>query len=389
MFKRVLVIAALLAVAAALLLSGCGRKGRGRVIARVGSVEFTVAELDRRLAELPPYVQQQFSGLEGKKAFLDRLIEEEVIFQAARQAGYETDPDLKRTLEAVKRRTMIQKYYSEDIEGAVEVPEEEIVAYYDEHDEQFQKRARVKFRHVMTNTRSEANTARNRIMAGEDIASVARDVSVDQATKQAGGLTRAIALGDDLPGAGMSAEFIEGLFEWKVGEVAGPLRSDKGWHVLRIEDKEEAGLKPLDDVRDDIERSLKPAKTREYYDAVLAQLKERFKATVDEAAFKPQTRTEEELFTLAQEAEDPLMRLSYYGELILGYPDGEHADEAQFMIGFIHSEELGNYDAARSAFNRLLEHYPDSELRDSANWMLENMGKETPPFDDSDVVDPG
>jgi hypothetical protein len=226
-------------------------------------------------------------------------------------------------------------------------------------------------------------------MAGEDIASVARDVSVDQATKQAGGLTRAIALGDDLPGAGMSAEFIEGLFEWKVGEVAGPLRSDKGWHVLRIEDKEEAGLKPLDDVRDDIERSLKPAKTREYYDAVLAQLKERFKATVDEAAFKPQTRTEEELFTLAQEAEDPLMRLSYYGELILGYPDGEHADEAQFMIGFIHSEELGNYDAARSAFNRLLEHYPDSELRDSANWMLENMGKETPPFDDSDVVDPG
>jgi peptidyl-prolyl cis-trans isomerase C len=387
MIKRVCMTATLVTVVAAVLLSGCGG-GRERVVARVGNVEFTVAEIDRRLAELPPYVQQQFAGVEGKKRFLERLVEEEVMFQAARQAGYETHPDVMRALEAVKRRSMIQAYYAADIEGAVEVPEEDIVEYYNEHDEQFQRRGRVKFRHIMTESRAQAAAAKARILAGEDFASVAREVSIDPATKEAGGLTRAVPLGDALPSAGMSAEFIESLYEWKVGEVTDPLRSDKGWHIVRLEEKEEPGTKPLEEVRDQIVRTLQPIKTREYYELVLGQLKDKYKATIDESAFQPRTRTEEELFTLAQEADDPLARLSYYGELIMGYPEGEHADEAQFMIGFIQAEELGNYEAARNAFERLLEAYPDSELRDSANWMIENMGKETPPFEDTDIVAP-
>jgi peptidyl-prolyl cis-trans isomerase C len=388
MVKRALLIAALGALAATVLLSGCGGKGRERVIARVGSVEFTVADLDRRLAELPPYVQQQFAGLEGKKEFLNRLVEEEVMYQAARQAGYQTHPDVKRAVEAIERRTMIQSYYTDNIEGAVEVPEDEVVAYYEEHDEQFQRRARIKFRHIMTATRAQAAAARERVLAGQDFASVARDVSIDPGTKEAGGLTRPITEGDALLSAGMSVEFIKSLFDLKVGEVSDPLRGDKGWHIVRLEEKTPAGTKPLEEVRDQIVRSLEPIKTREYYEVVLQDLKDKLKASIDEDAFRPQTRTEEELFTLAQETDDPLKRLGYYGELVMGYPEGEHADEAQFMIGFIQAEELKNYDAARNAFQRLLANYPDSELIDSANWMIENMGKETPPFDDSDIVAP-
>jgi peptidyl-prolyl cis-trans isomerase C len=388
MLKKVLTIAALGLVAAALV-AGCGGEGRRQVVARVGNVEFTVADIDQRMAELPPYVQQQFAGLEGKKELLDRMVEEEVMFQASRRAGYETHPDVTRAVDAVKRRTMIQAYYAADIEGVVEVPEEDVVAYYEEHDEQFQRRARIKFRHIMTNTRAEAAAARQRVLGGEDFASVARDVSIDPGTKQAGGLTRPIALGDGLPSAGMSADLIEQLFDLKVGEVSDPLRSDKGWHVVRLEEKTEAGTKPLEEVRDQIVRSLLPIKTREHYEVVLEDLKRELNATVDQEAFRPQTRTEEELFTLAQETEDPVQRLAYYGELVMGYPDGEHADEAQFMIGFIQAEELQNYDAARNAFERLLSEYPDSELKDSANWMIENMGEETPPFDDSDIVAPG
>ena len=71
---------------------------------------------------------------------------------------------------------------------------------------------------------------------------------------------------------------------------------------------------------------------------------------------------------------------------MFSYPEGEHADEAQFMIGFIQAEELNNYDAARNALNRMLEHYPASELAESAHWMLENMGSEAPPFEESDIL---
>ncbi len=378
-------LSAVIALAVVLTLFGCSDE-KGRIVARVGSETITEFELREKLAELPPFTQQQFAGPEGMREFLDRVIEEEVLFQVAQREGYQDSTEVRRMVEAVTRRAMIQAFYKDDIEGGTIVPEEDIVAYYDEHPEQFRQKARIKFRHIMTADRGDAVAARQRVLAGEDFASVARDVSEDAATREAGGLTRMLERGDALQTSGMSAVFIESLFEGAVGEITQPLRSDRGWHIVRIEELSPEGVKPLDEVRDIIEQSLRPAATRAFYAERIEELKEQVGAVVNEEVLAPKTRSEEELFTLAQQTEDPLKRMGYYTELVFSYPDGDHADEAQFMIGFIQSEELGNYDAARNAFNRMLEHYPDSELAESAQWMLENMGNEAPPFEESDVL---
>lgn len=367
-------------IAVAVGVSGCGKKEKDPVVARVGNVNITQSQVAARIDELPPYAKQQFMGPEGMIDFLGRMVDEEVLFQAAKQRGYDRDPDVTKVVEAVKRRSMIQTFYQKDIEAAVQVPEEEVSKYYAEHGEQFLQRAKIKFRHIMTNTKAEADRARKRILGGEDFASVARDVSTDTATKSAGGLTGSIALGQDLPKAGMNAAFIEKLFQWKPGELTEPLKSEKGWHVVRIEEKLEASERPLEEVKEQIVASLKPAKVKEVYEKSLADLKKKYRATINEKALRPQGRSEEELFTLAQGTEDPMERLNYYSELVFNYPDGDHAAEAQFMIGFIQSEELKNYDAARNAFQRMVDKYPNHELVNSAKWMLENMGKETPPF---------
>jgi outer membrane protein assembly factor BamD (BamD/ComL family) len=47
------------------------------------------------------------------------------------------------------------------------------------------------------------------------------------------------------------------------------------------------------------------------------------------------------------------------------------------MAGFIYSEEIKDYDTAREYFERIINEYPDSENADSAQWMLDNMGKDT------------
>jgi parvulin-like peptidyl-prolyl isomerase len=372
---------------AAVILSGCGQDEGDKVVARVGRVNITEKELRQKLAELPPFTRQQFQGPEGTIDFLKRLVDEEVLYQAAVKAGYEDDPEVKRTLEAIKRRSMIQAYYKGEIESAVEVPEEDVQAYYDEHDEQFQREARIKFRHIMAPTRSQAEEGRRRVLAGEDFASVARDMSTDGGSREAGGLMKSVNVGSALPSAGMDEDFIRRVYEdWRVGQVTEPLRSGNGWHVVVLEERLEAGKKPLDEVRDNIVQSLMPAKTREYYDSVLVELKEQHGAKVNEDAFRTKPRTEEELFTLAQDTDDPLERLNYYSELVFNYPDGAHAAEAQFMIGFIHAEELQNEAAARNAFRRVMDEYPDSDLVESAQWMIENMGSEEPPFEESDVL---
>jgi len=275
---------------------------------------------------------------------------------------------------------MIQTFYQKELEAAVQIPDADVQKYYDEHGEQFQQRAKIKFRHVVTNTKAEAERARKRLLSGEDFAVVAREMSTDVSTKDAGGLTGSVALGQGIPRLGMDPGFIEKLFQWKPGELTEPLKSEKGWHVIRIEESLEARTKPLEEVKEDIVNSLKPAKVRELYDKTLEDLKKKYRATINEKLLRPQARSEEELFTLAQQTDDPMQRMNYYSELVFNYPEGGHAAEAQFMIGFIQSEELKNYEAARNAFQRMIENYPKSELIDSAKWMLENMGKATPPF---------
>jgi peptidyl-prolyl cis-trans isomerase C len=316
-------------------------------------------------------------------------VEEEVLYQAAEQAGYEKDPEILSMLEALKRRSMIQAYYRDEIEGKLEIPEEEIVAYYNEHEEVFRQRARIKLRHIMTATQDAAREARRRVLAGQVFDDVAREVSIDARTKGAGGLMASVYLGDSVPELGMDPSFIERLFGWKVGETTEPLRSSKGWHVIRVEEKQEAGRKPLDEVREQIVKSMKPAKSRERYTSILESLKAKYKVTINEEALRAEVPSEEALFTRAQQTSDTAARLDSYLQLVLAYPDGEYADDAQFMIGFIQSEELHDYDAAANAFRRLLEKYPDSELAESASWMIENMGKEAPPFSESGHAEPG
>ena len=385
---RSLTITALLLVvlAAGTWCVGCGSGGDDEIVARVGRTNITKTYLMQKMAELPPFSQQQFAGPEGTIAFLHRLVDEEVLYQAALKAGHDQDPDVVRALDAVKRRAVIQAFYAQDIESTTVLPDEKIQIYYDEHSEQFQRRGRVKFRHILSPTRAQADAARSRVLGGEDFATVAREISTDAATRSAGGLMPSVPEGDAAASAGMDAEFIERIREWKAGEVTDPLKSDRGWHIVYLEEKVDGGTKPLDEVRDQIHKSLLPGQTRENYEEILAGLKESYGVSINEDIFRAKPRSEEELFTLAQETDEPLTRLNYYSELVFNYPEGEHAAEAQFMIGFIHAEELSNYEAARNAFERMKTRYPDSDLVASADWMLENMGKENPPFDEGDVI---
>ena len=388
MSKRSYAALVVVLLAGLALSSGCGSRDEDLVLARVGHETITQRELMTRLGELPVHTRQQHGTPEGMIELLEKMVEEETLFQAAVEGGYDSDPEIARALDIIGRRMMIEAYYRNEIDSGVEVPEEDILAYYEEYGEQFPRPASIRLRHVMTETRSEADQVRRRILAGEDIASVAREVSTDGTTREAGGLTKSVKAGGEIRRLGMDSEFIDRLFDWKAGEITEPLRSEKGWHVVRLEEKLEAGTRPLEEVRDQIVRTLRPGKVTERYDLIAADLKKRFNATINEDALRPKLRTEEELFSLAQETEDPFQRMNHYAELVYNYPEGQHAAEAQFMIGFIYAEELGSLESAERAFRKMLEDYPDSELAESARWMLENAGTEAPELDESGEVTP-
>ena len=93
-------------------------------------------------------------------------------------------------------------------------------------------------------------------------------------------------------------------------------------------------------------------------------------------------KTAEELWNLAQNSTDSYQRLRYYEEIVSKYPDGEYAAEALFMIGFVYAEELKSIPDADQAFHRVLNEYPNSEVAKTADWMINNLDKPLPEFED-------
>ena len=93
---------------------------------------------------------------------------------------------------------------------------------------------------------------------------------------------------------------------------------------------------------------------------------------------KEKPKTEEELYTIAQEAmnnEKPEEALKYYQQILEEYPQSSNNYKAQFMIGYVYSEELKDTVKAREAYQKVLEQYPNCDLVESARWMMKNTGK--------------
>jgi arabinofuranosyltransferase len=83
--------------------------------------------------------------------------------------------------------------------------------------------------------------------------------------------------------------------------------------------------------------------------------------------------TPDSLWTLASEEPNSVKKIGYYRNLVERYGDHQHAPAACFMIGFVYAEEVGDTVAARKAFERVIELYPESEMAESARWMLEQL----------------
>ncbi|MFT5088344.1 MAG: TolA-binding protein [Candidatus Latescibacterota bacterium] len=104
----------------------------------------------------------------------------------------------------------------------------------------------------------------------------------------------------------------------------------------------------------------------EHYNAFLQRFAQHEKAPV---AVK-------QLAAIAQQKGDMQGAITLYERLLAEYPKSEHGDEAQFMIAFIYEEYLSDAVKARSAYQLVIDRYPNSELAASAKQLLPNVGRD-------------
>lgn len=100
--------------------------------------------------------------------------------------------------------------------------------------------------HILVATEEEAKAVKARLDAGEDFAAIAAEVSTDSSNAANGG-----SLGDFGRNA-MVAEFDQAVFAMEVGQISDPVKSEYGWHIIKLNAKNDK----LEDVKDAIIASL-------------------------------------------------------------------------------------------------------------------------------------
>ena len=153
----------------------------------------------------------------------------------------------------------------------IQVTPAEVQQYYSQHQDEFRIPETVTVRHVLIKTptpgpdgkvdekgveaaKAKAEDVQKQLKSGTSFAELAKKYSDDPGSAQNGGLLPPITRGRTVP------EFEQAAFSTPVGQTTGLIRTSYGFHILHIEAKQDARLKPLDEVKAQIEPIIKQQK---------------------------------------------------------------------------------------------------------------------------------
>lgn len=228
------------------------------VVATVGGTEITLGQMIIARAQLP----QQYAQLPDDVLFdgiLDQLIQQQVLADGLTDVPNRVTLAIQNEERSLKAGEVIN-----DITTNA-VTEEAIQAAYDERYANAEPATEYNASHLLVETEEEALAAKARIDGGEDFADVARDVSTGP-TGPNGGDLGWFATGQMVP------EFEEAVMALAPEQVSEPVKTQFGWHVVKLMGTRNQAAPALDDVRQEIFGEIQEA-------AIQARLKELTDAT--------------------------------------------------------------------------------------------------------------
>lgn len=208
---------------------------------------------------------------DGKEvdARLKRIREQfkdEATFKARLEASGTSLAELKAQLEdQVLREGLVTK--AKDIK----VTDAEVKEFFDANKEKLAQPESVRLRHILVGSEKEANDFLVAIKAGADFGKLASQVSLDSATKEKGGDLGFISKGLVIP------EVEKVAFSLKPGEVSGVLKTQVGFHILKVEESKQAKAAAFDEVKKDLKTAMLADKITKAWPVYLQELRDKAK----------------------------------------------------------------------------------------------------------------
>jgi len=218
-----------------------------KVVARVNGIE--IMEGDLAIAAEDPALQiPGMPEAQKRDLLIGYLTDLKLGARAAETAKVGEGAEFTRKLAYARDKALLDAYLDQEAKKAV--TPEAARKLYEETVKNITPEAEVRARHILVETEEEAKKAYERVKGGEDFAKVAEELSKDPGSKGEGG-----DLGFFTKDR-MVEPFAEAAFKLEPGQISEPVKSQFGWHVIKVDEKRNKPLPSFEEAKDQIETYL-------------------------------------------------------------------------------------------------------------------------------------
>ena len=218
-------------------------RAQDKVVAKVNGQEITEADL--RLAE--GEIGNDLGSLpadQRRRVLVEYVIENLLFAEAGEKDKLGSTQGFEERRRYWQRRAMRDAYFEAKVKSSV--TEADARKFYDSQVAATPAQEEVRARHILVETEEKAKELYENIAHGADFTAMAKQHSKDSGSKEDGGDLGYFARGRMVP------QFEEVAFKTPKGEVSLPVRSQFGWHLIKVEDKRQRGAPAFDKIKDRI-----------------------------------------------------------------------------------------------------------------------------------------
>jgi len=256
------------------------------VLAKVGGEPITEADFRAAFRIIPQQEQMQILMLQGgKEEFIKRMAESKLLAVKARNMGLDKTPEFQRTLDRTKDDLLAREFLTKEgeaLQKQLKVSDPEVKAYYDAHLDKFKQPELVSVRHILVAvkrdpkekaglTDAEAKQHIAKIQAdlkkGMKFEDLAKKFSDDPGSKDNGGLYA------DADPSNWDKDFAKAALTQPIGKVGAPVKTQFGYHLLKVEGRKPARVVPFEEAKAEAEQQAQRDRQAEVWDRLMDGLK--------------------------------------------------------------------------------------------------------------------
>ncbi len=241
-------------------------------VAVVNGKEITRGDIMKFLNDMGPQMAMQFQSPEGINRVIDEMVNQELLYLDAVENNFEKEEEFDQVLQATKV-SLLKGYAFNKLISGVTVDEQELKMYFNDNKHLFNQPEMVKASHILVADENRAMEIVDELEGGMDFEDAARSYSSCPSSEVGG------ALGEFGRGQ-MVPEFEEAAFNMELGEISAPVKTQFGYHIIRLEERKEAKDASFDDSREEVEKQVILRKQEAKYMEKINSLKDVYKVEI-------------------------------------------------------------------------------------------------------------